>query len=471
MGHGSSKGSSHGPCHGGLEGAEGCDIKTTSWASVTSKTGLTAGLKVPLFKGHHVKVTVPISQQPRPVSPEKVGPVDPVAREAGQVCTIRSVAGEGPSSFRALYHLGQEVMPLTSSGSALRHAHCRRNGEAVVVKVKQRLGADGVSAAGGRGKAAFTSQAEELDWRATMEFMLNLPECSQLGRTLEVFADATSYFVVMERVAGADLFELSRATGGCMMAADVREVLLQLLKAVATLHGRGAVHRDVKLENVMVCWSSVRRRRGGSCELTPIVKLVDFDTVVPLSPVPSSSSTAADNLDVLDLTDMSPSATPRFTGTSTEFGGATPRVCEDVLGSDQYIAPEAYGGHYSAASDMFAVGVLGYRLLTGKFPYPAEFFDDKPGENVVGHPKMKQIQARVAGHEVDLDSAAVFSAEPGARSFLGQLLSAATHQRPQAIEARRSPWLRGRDQASVGPSLIGGGGDYGSAALPGCVED
>lgn len=36
-----------------------------------------------------------------------------------------------------------------------------------------------------------------------------------------------------------------------------------------------------------------------------------------------------------------------------------------VLGTDQYIAPEAYEGKYSPASDIFAVGVIAYKMLTG----------------------------------------------------------------------------------------------------------
>merc|ERR1719327_1440077 len=61
---------------------------------------------------------------------------------------------------------------------------------------------------------------------------------------------------------------------------------------------------------------------------------------------------------------------------------------KDVLGTDGYIAPEAYGGEYSPASDVYAVGVIMYKLLTGRFPSRPDIFDDEPGENWVGSEAM-----------------------------------------------------------------------------------
>merc|ERR1719215_2216840 len=93
------------------------------------------------------------------------------------------------------------------------------------------------------------------------------------------------------------------------------------------------------------------------------VKLIDFDTVEDWSP-------------------KSPKATR-------------------VLGTDQYIAPEAYEGRYSPASDIFAIGVIAYRLLAGTFPFRNSLFDDKPGENWVGSPKMREIRGKLQAVRLD----------------------------------------------------------------------
>merc|ERR1719454_316917 len=79
-------------------------------------------------------------------------------------------------------------------------------------------------------------------------------------------------------------------------------------------------------------------------------------------------------------------------------------AAKDVVGTDQYIAQEAYAGKYSPLSDMFAVGVIAYKLLSGKFPFHDEIFDDEAGENWVGSPKMLQIRRRLKVAKVDFSN-------------------------------------------------------------------
>lgn len=47
-----------------------------------------------------------------------------------------------------------------------------------------------------------------------------------------------------------------------------------------------------------------------------------------------------------------------------------------VLGTDQYIAPETYAGYSTPVSDMWAIGVIFYTILTGSFPFHCALFDD-----------------------------------------------------------------------------------------------
>merc|ERR1719482_1471245 len=127
------------------------------------------------------------------------------------------------------------------------------------------------------------------------------------------------------------------------------------------MHENNAIHKDLKLENVVVDAGNGRIQADGWSPKS--VKIIDFDTVEEWSP-------------------KSPKA-------------------QDVLGTDQYIAQEAYDGTYSPCSDVFSLGVILYRLVAGKFPFREEIFDDQPGENWVGSQKMKQIRNRLKMAKLD----------------------------------------------------------------------
>merc|ERR1719163_2603120 len=140
---------------------------------------------------------------------------------------------------------------------------------------------------------------------------------------------------------------------------DTREVVRQILEALRVMHGTGRIHKDLKLENVMV----------DTTPASPSAKIIDFDTVVDWAPT-------------------------------------SPRS-KHVLGTDGHIAPEAYIGDYSPASDIYAVGVVLYKMLTRKLPFRPSIFDDKPGENYVGSSAMFRVQERLKKEPIDFTPAPI----------------------------------------------------------------
>ena len=137
----------------------------------------------------------------------------------------------------------------------------------------------------------------------------NLPEI------LEVGEKSGSVAVLEEYVQGDTLAEL--LTGAKLTEREARRVTLDLCKALHVLHSMGAVHRDVKPENVILHGSDA--------------VLIDFDAARIYK-------------------DESESDT-------------------QVLGTTGFAAPEQYGIFQSdERADIFSLGVLLNIMLTGRHP-------------------------------------------------------------------------------------------------------
>lgn len=250
-------------------------------------------------------------------------------------------------------------------------------------------------------KTSFLAWGEEKSWRANLQMLLNLPHSPNICRVFEAWEDSAAYYVVMERIRGSDLQEiLGTMPDRRLPIDDAKSVIRQVLNAVSELHSRNFIHKDLKLENVMVEPAAVSSIFGHS--LIGTVKLIDFDTVQEWTPV-------------------------------------CPRA-RYVLGTDQYISPEAYEGRFSPASDIFAVGVIAYRLLSGHVPFSTTIFNDKPGENWVGSPKMKSIKQKLENARIQWNYAG-FSDDRGAMLFVSRMLAMADNARPSAKELLNDPWL------------------------------
>ncbi|MDN5559484.1 MAG: protein kinase, partial [Ruaniaceae bacterium] len=133
-----------------------------------------------------------------------------------------------------------------------------------------------------------------------------------------------SLYLTMEYVEGEDLRDTLRRVGA-LSVGEALEIIKNVLDALAAAHRRDLIHRDIKPENVL-----------RSTDGTP--KLADFGLARAVS-----------------------DATQASTGT--------------VLGTVAYLAPELVTeGAATRASDVYAVGVMLFELLTGRQP----FFGDIP---------------------------------------------------------------------------------------------
>lgn len=137
-------------------------------------------------------------------------------------------------------------------------------------------------------------------------------------------------FLAMERVIGSTLRErLNEAKGGLPTQEAVR-ITREIALGVAEAHRHGVIHRDIKPENIMI---------GGDDR----VKLLDFGLAKALE-----------------------RAQPSVAYQSTEISAVHGRV----VGTLRYMSPEQVRGTgVDERSDVFAIGVVLYEMLSGMRPF------------------------------------------------------------------------------------------------------
>src|SRR5437870_4263000 len=129
-------------------------------------------------------------------------------------------------------------------------------------------------------------------------------------------------FITMEYVEGQDLHSLLHQHKA-LAPKDAVEIILQVCRALEAAHGEGIIHRDLKPQNIM------QNKQGR-------IVVMDFGL--------------ARNVEAAGMTQT----------------GA-------LVGTMDYMSPEqALGKDLDQRSDLFALGLIFYELLTGKMPYKAD---------------------------------------------------------------------------------------------------
>jgi hypothetical protein len=142
-------------------------------------------------------------------------------------------------------------------------------------------------------------------------------------------------FVAMELVTGETLRDLVLREGALPLKRAVH-IAKQVADALQAAHEAGIVHRDLKPANVMI----TRGRRGED-----EIKVVDFDIAKG----------------------------PR----DGEGGGEEVTRLGFVVGTPEYMSPEQLiGDRLDGRSDLYSLGLLLFRMLTGMLPFRAEGAQD-----------------------------------------------------------------------------------------------
>ena len=143
--------------------------------------------------------------------------------------------------------------------------------------------------------------------------------------------DGTLY-IAMELLEGKSLHQVFHSEAPIEWK-RVLKIIAQMCSSLGEAHKQGIVHRDLKPENIYL------ENRGGDPEF---VKILDFGIAKVMR---------GDNT-------VDPQA-PQLTATG------------QTLGTLEYMSPEQLmGKQLDGRSDVYALGVLAYELLTGRLPFP-----------------------------------------------------------------------------------------------------
>ncbi len=155
-------------------------------------------------------------------------------------------------------------------------------------------------------------------------------------------------FLVMELVEGESFSKLARKGVEWKRAV---ELVASVADALAVAHARGILHRDIKSDNLMLTTTGQPKVLDFG-----LAKLRDLNAPPGVDPETGVTANMRNRADVPKR-----DVPPAFMAALTKAG--------QMLGTPAYMAPECFEGDATAKSEVFALGIVLYELLTGKHPF------------------------------------------------------------------------------------------------------
>ncbi|XP_048710277.1 serine/threonine-protein kinase 33 isoform X2 [Caretta caretta] len=231
----------------------------------------------------------------------------------------------------------------------------------------------------------------------------------------EVFETPKRMFLVMELCEDGELKEILHRKGQ-FTENETRHIIQSLASAIVYLHKKDIVHRDLKLENILVKSSETDEEN----EMKLNIKVTDF-------------------------------------GLAVQKAGGSESMFQSTCGTPTYMAPEVISAHdYSQQCDVWSIGVIMYMLLCGDPPFIASSEENlfeliKKGELHFNNP-IWQTVSEAAKHVLQL----LLRVDPAHRITANELLdnlwiTGETHivQRPFNVLELMKEWNNNLDIGEV----------------------
>ena len=199
----------------------------------------------------------------------------------------------------------------------------------------------------------------------------------------EFYISNSHYYIVTEFCRDGELFSYIKNK---YSERQLAVLFYQVFSGLWYLHDNKILHRDIKLENIMI---SQKEKDYETGEELFWVKIIDFGTA------------------------------KIFEKNKKE---------KDVVGSSYYIAPEVLQQNYNEKCDTWSVGVILYMMLVGRAP-----FDGKDDEEII---------LKINSADYNSKEPKLMKHSPEVRDLVSKLLQKDTDKRYSAREAIAHPWFQ-----------------------------
>jgi eukaryotic-like serine/threonine-protein kinase len=197
-----------------------------------------------------------------------------------------------------------------------------------------------------------------------------------------------TYYIAMEFLPGRSLKAVVREHGP-LSPQDAIDIVVQILLAARFAHRRGIIHRDLKPHNVIL------DEEGRA-------KVTDFGIA--------------------------------------RAGASDMTLTGSIMGTAQYLSPEQAQGHaVSESSDLYAVGVVLYELLTGSVPFEGDSPVTVALKQVSAEPTPPSVRNPEVGPALDAVVMRSLAKDPGGRFASADDFIAALQQARQGIAPTPAP--------------------------------
>eukprot|EP00040_Diaphanoeca_grandis_P018683 m.98270 g.98270 ORF g.98270 m.98270 type:complete len:460 (-) comp27047_c0_seq1:501-1880(-) len=252
--------------------------------------------------------TSPTSPSPTPTSPKS--PMSTGSQSSFE--GMRSIISKG--SYSSNYMGKHDKKTFIARGKFSQVYRCNRKSDCkeVAVKVVDK-------------RRITKKQLQEISQEAAVCRMIESTSCEYVVQLIDYYPERKKNFFVFEMMSGGELFDeiISREEG--ISESEASTWFKQLLLAVKACHSIDIIHRDLKLENLLLTKDKV-------------LKLGDFG----LAALVDNDS-----------------------------------KCTGVVGSPIYVAPEVIKEEpYGKAIDMWSCGVILYVILSGTMPFQGDNNDE-----------------------------------------------------------------------------------------------